>query len=119
MVLLAISGCSSDEVIKVGTPFNDNGTTGVKFNKEIRDSESIVRLRTLIDKEQDIEKQTNLNNEPETFFSLDRPMDSVSEFMRYIWYHDDGSAILYNRGSDIYSTLTQKQTNELKSILKH
>ncbi|KIN39889.1 hypothetical protein ACFTRE_06960 [Bacillus subtilis] len=69
-VLLAISGCSSDEVIKVGTPFNDNGTTGVKFNKEIKDSESIVRLRTLIDKEQDIEKPTNLNNEPEAFLHL-------------------------------------------------
>ncbi len=40
--------------------------------------------------------------------------------MRYIWYQDDGSAILSNnRGSDIYSTLTQKQTNELKSILQH
>lgn len=53
--------------------------------------------------------------EPETFFSLDRPKEGVSEIRRYIWYKDDSSAVLYNGGSN-YSTLTKEQTDELKNV---
>ena len=116
-----LSGCSTEEsdVIRVGTPFNNDGTTGVKIHKEITDSESIASLRELIDKEQNIEEPTDLSLEPEIYFSLDRPSESVSEIARDVWLIDDGTAILYEDGSESYSILTREQTNELLSILEH
>ncbi|WP_138420857.1 hypothetical protein [Aquibacillus sediminis] len=109
-------GCSADEVIKVGSPFNDEGTEGVKFNNEITDEEAITKLRTIIDNSKGIDKPS-IENEAEAFFQLDRPDESVSEIRRYIWFQDNGSAVLFDGGSN-YSILTKEQTLELKSILE-
>ena len=83
MLILFLSviffGCSSSEVIRVGTPFNENGTEGVKFDKEIKDSKSIEALREIIRNVREIEKPEDLNTESETFILLDRPKDSVAE----------------------------------------
>lgn len=49
-------GCSPDEVSRVGTPFNENGSEGVIFDKDITDSESIESLREVIKKLKDIEE---------------------------------------------------------------
>ena len=111
-------GCSPDEIIRVGTPFHNNGTDGVKFHDEITDTETITSLRTLIKNAKDIEEPNDLTKEPEVFFSLDKPKEGISEIRRYIWYQDDGSAVLYNEATG-YSILTKKQTIELKNILKH
>ena len=117
IISVVLSGCSADEVIQVGTPFNNNGSEGVKFHKEIKDSESIEALRRILDKLEDIEEPNDLNKESETFFSLDRPKEGISERRLYVWYQEDGSSILYNDGVNSYFSLTKKQTNELKSIL--
>ncbi|WP_138420847.1 hypothetical protein [Aquibacillus sediminis] len=109
-------GCSADKVIKVGSPFNDEGTEGVKFDNEITDKEAITKLRTIIDNSEGINKP-NIENEAEAFFQLDRLDESVSEIRRYIWFQDDGSAVLFDGGSN-YSSLTKEQTLELKSILE-
>ncbi|MCT2536254.1 hypothetical protein NC661_13535 [Aquibacillus koreensis] len=109
-------GCSANEVIKVGNPFNDEGTEGVNFNNEITDEKAITELKTIIDNSKEIDKP-NIENEAEVFFQLDRPDESVSEIRRYIWFQDDGSAVLFDGGSS-YSTLTKEQTTKLKSILE-
>lgn len=118
LILIMFTGCSVDEVIRVGTPFGDNGTEGVKFHNEMKDSESIEALRKVIDKVKEIEKPEDLDKEPKIFFSLDIPKEGIAEIRLYVWYQDDGSSILYNDGSDSYFTLTKKQTKELKSILE-
>ena len=42
------SGCSADEVIRVGTPFNENGSEGVKFHrKRLLIPNSMLRERIL------------------------------------------------------------------------
>ncbi|MDL4842423.1 hypothetical protein [Aquibacillus rhizosphaerae] len=110
-----LSGCSANEVIRVGTPFEDDDTEGVKFNDEITDDEAITSLRTIIDNSNQIDKPNN-KHEPDAFFQLNRPDDSVIEIRRYIWFQDDGSAVLFDGGSN-YSTLTKQQTLELKNIL--
>ena len=79
-----IIGCSAEEVIRVGTPFNHNGNEGVEFHNEITDSESITHLRTIIDKVKEIEEPNDINKEPEIFFSLDRPKDGISEIRFYL-----------------------------------
>ncbi|MCE7793821.1 hypothetical protein K8O68_15600 [Salipaludibacillus sp. CUR1] len=109
-------GCSADEVIRVGNPFSNEGNEGVTFNNEITDEEAINKLRTLIQNSQNTDKP-NMENEADAFFQLDRPNKNVSEVRRYIWFQDDGGAVLFDGGSN-YSTLTKAQTLELKDILE-
>ncbi|ATP40573.1 hypothetical protein CSE16_11210 [Solibacillus sp. R5-41] len=104
-------------LFRVGTPFNENGVKGVKFDKEITNSKSIESLRTLIKKVRDIDEPNGLNKESNIFFSLDRPKDGISEIRLYIWYQDDGSSIL-KTDSNSYFALTKEHTNELKNILE-
>lgn len=115
---LILFGCSAEEVIRVGTPFNHNGNEGVEFHNEITDSESITNLREIIDKVKEIEEPNDINKEPKIFFSLDRPKEGISEIRFYMWDEDDGSVILYNDGSNSYFTLTENLSNELKGIIE-
>lgn len=117
VLTVLLLGCSPDEVIRVGTPFNENGSEGVLFDKDITDSESIESLRAIIKKVKDIEEPKALNNEPNTFFTLDRPNEGVSEIRLYVFYQEDGSSILYNESSGYYA-LTKEYTDELKGILE-
>lgn len=113
-----IVGCTKEEVLRVGTPFNDNGDEGVKFHSDITDSASIAAVREIIKDENDMEEPKDLGKVADIFFSLDRPKESTSEIRRYVWYRDDASSILYSEGSSNYSALTKEQTNELKRILE-
>ena len=117
IMLTMLSGCSANEVIRVGTPFNENGDEGIEFNKEITDSDSIEALRGIIDKVEEIEEPHDLNKEHETFFSLDRPKEGIAEMWLYVFYQDDGSSILYNDGADVYFALSKKETTKLRSII--
>ncbi len=108
--------CSSDEVIRIGTPHNSEGTTWVKFSNEITDSEVIHKVRTIVENSQGIDKPILIEVKADVFFQLNNPSKGISEIDRYIWFQEDGSAILYNEAVG-YSTLTKEQTLELKSIL--
>jgi len=110
-------GCSANEVINVGTPYNYKETDGVKFENEITNSEVISKLRTIIKGSEKVDKPNNIENVADVFFSLDRPNDGISEIRRYIWYQSDGSAILSDEMSNYY-TLDKEQTKELKRILE-
>ncbi|WP_210468388.1 hypothetical protein [Sporosarcina sp. 6E9] len=102
----------------MGTPFNENGIEGVKIHSDITDSASIEALREIIKDEVNIEEPKDLGEVADTFFSLNRLKESISEIQRYVWYQDDASSILYSDGADIYTALTMEQTNELKRILE-
>lgn len=104
-------------MIQVGTPFNENGSEGVLFDKDITDSESIESLREVIKKLEDIEEPEALNNEANISFRLDRPNEGVVEIWLYVFYQEDGSSILYNESSGYYA-LTKEYTDELKGILE-
>ena len=111
-------GCTKEEVLKVGTPFIDDGGEGIKFHSDITDSASIGTLREILNNEDDVEKPKDLGEVADTFFSLDKPKEGIAEIRRSVWYQDDASSILYSEGADIYSALTAEQTNELKRILE-
>ncbi len=116
-ISVLLFGCSANEVINVGTPYNYKGTDGVKFENEITNSEVISKLRTIINGSEKVDKTNNIENVADVFFSLDRPKDGISEIRRYIWYQSDGSAILSDDMSNYY-TLNKEQTKELKRILE-
>lgn len=105
-------GCSTKEVIRVGTPLDGE----VKLDTEITNSEAISKLRTIINDSERLEKVDNIDRLADVYFSLDRPKEAVMEIVRYMWYQDDGSAILSH--GDYYYTLTKEQTDELKGILE-
>lgn len=110
---LMLFGCSAAEIVKVGTPVED----GIEFDFEIKDTERISQIRTLIKEEsQEIEKPDGLSDIAEAFFSLDRPKEGVAEIWRYIWYEEDGTAILFDEFN--YYTLGKVQTEELKQLLE-
>ncbi|WP_157129972.1 hypothetical protein [Sporosarcina ureae] len=113
-----VMGCTKEEVLRVGAPFIDDGGEGIKFHSDLSDSASIGTLREIMNDEKKVEKPRDLREVADTFFSLDKPKESIAEISRYVWYQDDASAILYNEGSDIYSDLPAEQTNELKRILE-
>lgn len=123
-VMMAI-GCSEEEIVRVGTPFNDEGTTGAEFNTGFTDSETISEFRAIIKMEEKIEPPKELSPVADLVLTLDKPEESVSELWRYIWYMDDGSAVLSNRENAVaeedvqeFYTLNEEQTKELKSILE-
>lgn len=121
IIFLAVlaGGCGSNEIIRVGTPFQNDGTTGVEFHTDITDSEAMTDLRTVIEMEEETEKPENLTREPDTFFKLDRPEEGVSEIRRYVWYLEDGSSVLSSDESgQEFFTLTEEQTTDLKSIIE-
>lgn len=63
-----VIGCTKEEVLRVGTPFIDDGGEGVKFHSDIKDSASIGTLREIINDENDVEKPKDLGVVADTFF---------------------------------------------------
>ncbi|MBU9675185.1 hypothetical protein KQ939_00050 [Planococcus sp. CP5-4] len=121
-VMMAI-GCSEEEIVRVGTPFNDEGTTGAEFNTGFTDSETIYELRKIVEMEEKIAPPKELAPVADLVLTLDKPEENVSERWRYVWYMDDGSAVLSNRANAVeeeqeFYALNEEQTKELKSILE-
>lgn len=112
--LVLFSGCSAAEVIRVGTPVNE---TGISFETEIKDTESIKAIRTIIRDAREIDEPKDFDRKPDTFFSLERRKESIAEMWFYVFYQDNDSSILYNDGANIYFTLSKQETNELRSII--
>ncbi len=112
-------GCSADEVIRVGTPtyHEGTGTLSIYFETEITDVDAVAAVRKIVVNSKDIEQPIDLSDEPDLFFSLDRPKEGISEIRRSMWFEADGSAVLYNESTG-YSTVTKEQTIELKSLLE-
>lgn len=123
--IMIMMGCSEEEIVRVGTPFNDEGTTGAELNKGFTDSETISELRAIIEMEEKIEPPKELPAVADLVLTVDKPEENVSELWRYIWYMDDGSAVLSNRenaeaeeDAQEFYALNEEQTKELKSILE-
>jgi|GEM_PF-2889636 len=120
--IVIMMGCSEEEVVRVGTPFDNGGTTGAEFNTGFTDSETISELRKIIEMEEKIAPPNELAPVADLVLTLDKPEENVSELWRYIWYMDDGSAVLSNRGNAVeeeqeFYALNEEQTKELKNIL--
>lgn len=125
ILALTLAGCSSDgEVIRVGTPYQEDETSGIKFHTDITDAELITDLRDIINTEKEMEQPADLTGLADSFFTLDIPEEGVSLIQRYIWYREDGSTILSNdslagdkNGGQDFFVLTADQTEELKRII--
>lgn len=124
-IAIFLSACSSNEVIRVGVPFTDGITEGVLFKKDINDRASIVTLRTILHNETEVESFDRLSIEPQAVFTIDRPEEGVQEVRRFVWYRDNGGAIMSNERNVLshkenqeFFRLTAEQTQELKEILQ-
>lgn len=123
VLAITLTGCSSnDEVIRIGTPFQEDETSGVKFHTDITAAESITDLRDIMNTEKEVEQPADLSSLADNFFTLDIPEEGVSEISRYVWYQEDGSTILSNddlagNEDQNFFILTADQTEELKHIL--
>ncbi|WP_434399841.1 hypothetical protein M1Q06_12630 [Planococcus sp. 11815] len=122
---IVLSACTNNEVIRVGVPFTDGLTEGVHFQKDISDRASIVSLRTILQNETELESLDWLSVEPQAVFTIDRPDDGVQEIRRFIWYRDNGRAIMSNERNVLshkenqeFFRLTAEQTQDLKKILQ-
>ncbi|HSJ39088.1 MAG TPA: hypothetical protein VK945_12850 [Planococcus sp. (in: firmicutes)] len=124
---VTLIGCASDEeVLRVGTPFQEGETNGVEFHTDITDSELVTDLRDVISLEKETEKPADLAMKADTFFTLDIPKEGIAEIRRYVWYLEDGSTLLTHEDPtdsaeddrDFYM-LAAEQTQELKRILEH
>ena len=127
MIAMAVvlSACTHNEVIRVGVPFSDGLTEGVHFQKDISDRASIVSLRTILQNETELESLDRLSVEPQAVFTIDRPDDGVQEVRRFVWYRDNGRAIMSNERNVLshkenqeFFRLTAEQTQDLKKILQ-
>ncbi len=122
---ILLSACTHNEVIRVGVPFTDGLTEGVHFQKDISDRASIVTLRTILRNETELESLDRLSVEPQAVFTIDRPDDDVQEIRRFVWYRDNGRAIMSNERNVLshkenqeFFRLTAEQTQDLKKILQ-
>jgi len=122
---IMLSACTHNEVIRVGVPFTDGLTEGVLFKKDIKDRASVVSLKTILQNEKELESLDRLSIEPQAVFTLDRPDDGVQEIRRFVWYRDNGRAIMSNERNVLshkenqeFFRLTAEQTQDLKKILQ-
>ncbi|MGX7595052.1 hypothetical protein ACWNS2_07390 [Planococcus plakortidis] len=125
-VAILLSACTHNEVIRVGVPFTDGLTEGVHFHKDISDRASVVTLKTILKNETELESvDRRLSVEPQAVFTIDRPDDGVQEVRRFVWYRDNGRAIMSNERNVLsrkenqeFFRLTAQQTQDLKKILQ-
>lgn len=122
---IMLSACTHNEVVRVGVPFTDGLTEGVHFQKDIKDRASIVSLKTILKNEKELESLDRLSIEPQAVFTIDRPDDGVQEVRRFVWYRDNGRAVMSNERNVLshkenqeFFRLTAEQTQELKKILQ-
>ncbi|WP_211654870.1 hypothetical protein [Planococcus alpniumensis] len=122
---IMLSACTHNEVIRVGVPFTDGMTEGVHFQKDIKDRASVVSLKTILQNEKELESLDRLSIEPQAVFTIDRPDDGVQEVRRFVWYRDNGRAVMSNERNVLshkenqeFFRLTAEQTQELKKILQ-
>lgn len=122
---IMLSACTHNEVIRVGVPFTDGLTEGVHFQKDISDRASVVTLKTILQNETELESLDRLSVEPQAVFTIDRPDDGVQEVRRFVWYRDNGRAIMSNERNVLshkenqeFFRLTAEQTQDLKKILQ-
>lgn len=126
ILTLTLTGCSSEEeVIRVGTPYLEDETSGIRFHTDITDTKTITDLRDIIDTEKEVEQPADLTGLADTSFILEIPAEGVLEIWRYVWYLEDGSIILSNdhingdeNAEQDFFVLSADQTAKLKSILE-
>ena len=111
-------------MVRVGIPFEDDGTTGAEYHTDYTDSETIAELRKLIEMEEKTDPPEKLFAVADLVIIFDKPKENVSELRRYVWYLEDGNSVLSNRESPMtegsnseFYTLNEEQTNELKRLL--
>lgn len=108
--------CSTKEIIRIGTPTDEKGVEGVTFYSEVTDQKKISQLRTVVENLERIEDPDNEVELADIYFTLDKPEEYISEITAYIWYMEDGTAIL-KRSDDNYYHATKEQAAILKDIL--
>lgn len=126
LLTASLTGCSSEgEVIRIGEPYLKDETSGVKFHTDVTDPDAIAALRDLVSTEKETEKPEDLLAQADTSFILDIPEEGVLEIWRYVWYQEDGSAILSNedlvanvKDYQKFYMLAAEQTEELKGIIE-
>ncbi|MCP1158719.1 MULTISPECIES: hypothetical protein [Bacillaceae] len=115
MLAAILAGCSAEEVLSVGKPFHEAGVEGVRFHTEVDDSAQIQQLRSLLD---DLTVKNSIG-EPgrtaDTAFVLKRPKQGVAEKFAYLWYTEDGTAVL-KEGERFYLA-DKEQAGKLKKLL--
>ena len=55
-LVLALSSCSSNEVIRVGVPFTDGSTQDILFKKDISEPVSVGTIKTILHNETEYEE---------------------------------------------------------------
>lgn len=109
--VLALSGCSANEVLRIGTPTKD----GAELHSETTNSEAITTFRTIIQQAEEIEEPTRLKDIADVVVFLNRPKEGIAEVNGYIWYEEDETAVLLRDPQ--YYMLDEKQTKLLKEII--
>ncbi|CDQ20258.1 hypothetical protein [Halobacillus karajensis] len=109
------------KIILVGTPnFNGEGPS-MNMDQEISDSTRIVKVEDVMGTAKKIEKPLDkVNGAPDVFFTITKSggtkQDTLEE-RRFIWYQEDGSAVLLADGSGEYYSINSSQAKELKEAL--
>ncbi len=115
-ILAAIlGGCSTEEVLSVGKPFNENGVEGVRFYTDMKDEEQIEQLRSLMDTLTEEKSPEEPQRAADSAFILKRPKEGAAEIFAYIWYTEDDAAII--KESEHYFIADKEQTGKLKKLL--
>lgn len=110
VVILGLFGCSANEVLVIGTPTED----GAEFHSETTNSEAITTFRTIIQQAEKIEEPIELKEIADVVVFLNRVKEGVAEVNGYIWYEEDGTAILLRDPQ--YYMFDAKQAALLKEV---
>ncbi|SFJ70385.1 hypothetical protein SAMN04487936_103395 [Halobacillus dabanensis] len=109
-----------NNIILVGTPNLNGEGSSVDMDQEISDSKTIDKVEEIIGTAEKIEKpQNKVNGDPDLFFTITKSEGTkkdTPEEKRFVWYHEDGSAVLSD-GSGEYYNISSNQAGELKEAL--
>lgn len=99
---------------------NEEGSK-VKMNQEISDSKQVVRVEDVMGTAKKIKKpKDKVNDVPDVYFKLTKAGESLQETpaeSRFVWYQEDGIAVLLAHGRGEYYMITSSQAKKLKETL--
>jgi hypothetical protein len=118
VTFLTLFGCTPDEVLKVGSLIQDEDVVKVEVESEITDKKVIEEVRGIIDQLEAIQDPEDLEKEPSTIVTFEKPKEKISLIWASIWYASDGTALVKRGTNNDYCFLSKEKTEELKKVLK-
>ncbi|KUP09924.1 hypothetical protein Q73_00350 [Bacillus coahuilensis m2-6] len=115
VLFFMLAACGPREVLKIGTPFKDDGQEGVEYEVEVKDAELIEELRVLLDGVNVEATSPGEDFTADMTFKVDRPEEHTGVDVTFVWFQEDGSSVIHHPYGSYY-VLDKEKTERMREI---